>query len=211
MRLTPRTRPLAALICALPCALLWLMAAGALGAWREPLRDAAGPDSAGSYAEAAAWAWPVRGTGGAGPPVLRGWDPPASPYGPGHRGVDLAAPPGTEVRAPAPGRIAYAGRVANRGVLTIDHADTGDPPLRTTYEPVRALVEKGDEVAAGEVVARVERPRTGDSVPHCPQSCLHWGLRRGTAYLDPLALLPPRLLDRGPSRLLPLGSALDAA
>jgi hypothetical protein len=35
----------------------------------------------------------------------------------------------------------------------------------------------------------------------CPvDACLHWGLRRGETYLDPLALLrPPRV------RLLPIG------
>jgi murein DD-endopeptidase MepM/ murein hydrolase activator NlpD len=33
-------------------------------------------------------------------------------------------------------------------------------------------------------------------------ACLHWGLRRGETYLDPLSLLrPPRV------RLLPLGGA----
>ncbi|MDQ8707086.1 M23 family metallopeptidase [Streptomyces sp. LHD-70] len=142
-------------------------------------------------------AWPVRA------PVLRGWDPPATPYGPGHRGIDLAAPPGTDVRAAAPGRISYVGRVAGRGVLTIDHPGTGAPPLRTTYEPVHALVDKGDEVAAGDVIGTVER-RASAADAHCPRSCLHWGLRRGTTYLDPLTLLPASLTERGPSRLLPV-------
>jgi hypothetical protein len=54
-------------------------------------------------------------------------------------------------------------------------------------------------VAAGEVVGTVEP--TGS---HCTSTCVHWGLRRGEAYLDPLSLLPPWLLRRGPSRLLPV-------
>ncbi|GAA3766216.1 hypothetical protein GCM10022206_00780 [Streptomyces chiangmaiensis] len=49
----------------------------------------------------------------------------------------------------------------------------------------------------GEVVGVLEPPTA-----HCPGGCLHWGLRRGETYLDPLALLPPRLLRAGPSRLL---------
>ncbi|MFI8074866.1 murein hydrolase activator EnvC family protein [Streptomyces sp. NPDC086033] len=136
--------------------------------------------------------WPV----GARPTVLRGWEPPATAYGRGHRGVDLAAPPGSPVRAVAPGRVSFAGRVAGKGVVSVELTGTD---LRTTYEPVTASVEKGAEVAAGEVVGTVAP--TGS---HCTTACVHWGLRRGEAYLDPLSLLPPWLLRRGPSRLLPV-------
>ncbi|MYW08344.1 M23 family peptidase, partial [Streptomyces sp. SID2563] len=82
---------------------------------------------------------------------------------------------------------------------SVELAGTGDPPLRTTYEPVRPLVAEGDEVTAGQVVAVLEAGQF-----HCAAGCLHWGLRRGEAYLDPLSLLPPSLLRRGPSRLLPV-------
>ncbi|MFJ4516283.1 murein hydrolase activator EnvC family protein [Streptomyces sp. NPDC088816] len=139
-------------------------------------------------------AWPV----GVRPGVLRGWDPPATVYGPGHRGVDLAAPPGAQVRAVAAGRVFFAGPVAGRGVVSIELTGTGEPPLRTTYEPVTASVKQGDEVAAGAVVGTVEA--TGR---HCEGPCLHWGLLRGTTYLNPLLLLPPWLLN-GPTRLLPV-------
>lgn len=136
--------------------------------------------------------WPV----GARPLVLRGWEPPATVYGPGHRGVDLAAPPGSPVRAVAPGRVSFAGRVAGRGVVAVELTGTD---LRTTYEPVSALVRKGDEVRAGETVGTVET-----AASHCATSCVHWGLLRGKTYLDPLSLLPPWLLHRGPPRLLPV-------
>lgn len=139
--------------------------------------------------------WPI----GVRPPVLRGWEPPATAYGRGHRGVDLAAPAGTPVRAVAAGRVSFAGRVAGKGVVSVELAGTGDPPLRTTYEPVRASVKKGDEVDAGDVVGTTEA--TG---AHCGGTCVHWGVRRGEAYVDPLSLLPPWLLHRGPSRLLPV-------
>ncbi|MFG2761326.1 peptidoglycan DD-metalloendopeptidase family protein [Streptomyces wuyuanensis] len=140
--------------------------------------------------------WPV---GPPRPAVVRGWEPPPSPYGRGHRGVDLTAPPGTEVRAAAAGRVSFAGPVAGRGVLSIELAGTGDPPLRTTYEPVRPLVAEGALVGEGEAVAVI-----AEGPAHCPRGCLHWGLRRGTAYLDPLSLLPASALRRGPSRLLPV-------
>lgn len=140
-------------------------------------------------------AWPV----GPRPTLVRGWEPPASPYGPGHRGVDLAATPGTVIRAAAPGRVSFTGMVAGRGVLSITLTGTGQPPLRTTYEPVTAVVAEGDEVAAGQIVAVL-----GPGPFHCTGGCLHWGLLRGETYLDPLSLLPDDLLDRGPARLLPV-------
>ncbi|WP_328690438.1 murein hydrolase activator EnvC family protein [Streptomyces caniferus] len=144
-------------------------------------------------------AWPVGGTAGVGPTVVRGWEPPPSPWAAGHRGVDLAASAGAPVRAAAPGRVAYAGTVAGRGVLTIEVALSGRPPLRTTYEPVQPTVHKGQRVTAGQPVAVLQHGPF-----HCRAPCLHWGLRRGKNYLDPLSLLPRRMLRGGPSRLLPI-------
>ncbi|HEY9369044.1 M23 family metallopeptidase [Streptomyces sp.] len=139
----------------------------------------------------AAFIWPL---GPPRPEVVRPWAPPPSPYAPGHRGVDLAAPPGAPVRASAAGSVTFAGEVAGRGTLTITLPSTGDPPLRTTYTPVDPTVERGTKVAAGEVVARVSA-----APAHCPESCLHWGLLRGDVYLNPLPLI-----HRPPSRLLPV-------
>ncbi|MEU8431658.1 M23 family metallopeptidase [Streptomyces sp. NPDC029216] len=124
--------------------------------------------------------------------VARWWDPPPTPYAAGHRGVDLSAPAGAEVRAVGPGRVHFAGPVAGRGVLSL----TLPGGLRTTYEPVRPLVAEGEAVTAGQVVAVLTEGS------HCPGPCLHWGLLAGEdAYLNPLALLPrptPRLLPSTP-------------
>ncbi|WP_329414087.1 M23 family metallopeptidase [Streptomyces sp. NBC_00704] len=144
---------------------------------------------------AVARVWPV----GSRPRVVRGWEPPTTPYARGHRGVDLAAAPGTPVRAVAAGRVSFAGRVAGRGVVAVELADTGEPPLRTTYEPVAASVHAGDRVVAGQVVGTVEPAGS-----HCAGGCLHWGLLRGETYLDPLSLLPPWLRRSLPARLLPV-------
>ncbi|MGA4839325.1 murein hydrolase activator EnvC family protein [Streptomyces sp. G45] len=150
-------------------------------------------------------AWPVGPVGpvGSRPVVLRGWEPPASAYGPGHRGVDLAAAPGAPVRAAAGGRVSFAGRVAGRGVVSVELPGTGSPPLRTTYEPLRPAVEKGTRVRAGDPLGTLDPTARR----HCPAPCLHWGLRRADTYLNPLALLPPWLLNGGPSRLLPVRAA----
>ncbi|WP_405464820.1 M23 family metallopeptidase [Streptomyces anulatus] len=155
----------------------------------------------GGGADSGARSWPLTGR----PSVLRGWEPPTGPYGPGHRGVDLTAGPGARVLAATDGRVSFAGRVAGRGVVAIEVADSGSPPLRTTYEPVRALVEEGASIRAGQPVGVLE-----EGPFHCAEGCLHWGLRRGDAYLDPLSLLPPSLLRRGPSRLLPVFGVPEA-
>ncbi|MFF3764850.1 peptidoglycan DD-metalloendopeptidase family protein [Streptomyces sp. NPDC001922] len=157
------------------------------------------PDGPGAGEPSIGRAWPVGGPdAGARPEVVRGWAPPPSPYSAGHRGVDLAARPGGTVRAAAAGRVSFAGSVAGRPVLVIELDGTGSPPLRITYEPVRPTVRKGDRVTAGQPVG------TLDGRSHCPAGCLHWGLRRGDRYLDPLSLLPAWMLRGGPSRLLPV-------
>ncbi|MFD7663356.1 murein hydrolase activator EnvC family protein [Streptomyces sp. NPDC059788] len=144
-------------------------------------------------------AWPVAGPTGARPTIARGWEPPPAPWAPGHRGVDLAASPGATVGAAAPGRVLFAGMVAGRGVLSIEVAESGRPPLRTTYEPVDPTVRKGDHVTAGQPVATLASGPFHGSSP-----CLHWGLLRDRIYLDPLSLLPASILHPGPSRLLPV-------
>jgi murein DD-endopeptidase MepM/ murein hydrolase activator NlpD len=133
-----------------------------------------------------AFGWPV-----APPDVVRRFDPPPRPWLSGHRGVDLAAAPGAEVRAAGAGTVVFAGTVAGRGVVSVQHPGG----LRTTYEPVTATVHTGETVAAGQVLGTLDAGHPG-----CPAAaCLHWGLRRGEQYLDPLALL-----GLGRVRLLPL-------
>lgn len=121
------------------------------------------------------------------PRVVRAFSPPASPWGPGHRGVDLAARPGQPVYAAGPGRVSYADHLAGRGVVAIDHG-----ALRTTYLPVRPGVRVGRRVATGTRIGVLE-----DGLRHCPSACLHWGLLRGSLYLDPLNLVQRQV------RLLP--------
>ncbi len=124
------------------------------------------------------------------PEVVRPFDPPASTYAAGHRGADLRGRVGQGVRAALAGEVVFAARLAGRGVVVVSHGAT-----RTTYEPVRASVHRGDHVDAGEVLGSLEW-----SGSHClPVACLHWGLRRGETYLDPLLLVgagpqPVRLL-----------------
>ena len=146
-----------------------------------PLARAAPP------APAAHGVWPLP----APHPVVHGFSPPSSLWGPGHRGVDLGGHVGETVRAALGGRVTFAAVLAGRGVVVVDHGAT-----RTTYEPVAATVSVGDVVAAGAPIGALTR-----ALSHCfPRACLHWGLLRGDTYLDPLTLV-----GGGPVRLLPLG------
>jgi hypothetical protein len=132
----------------------------------------------------APWQWPLWPAR-----VIRPFDPPEHPWSAGHRGVDLATSFRAPVYAAGPGRVGFARDLAGRGVVTVIHGT-----LRTTYMPVRPSVREGQTVRAGARIGVVE-----DVLGHCGRlPCLHWGLRRGTEYLDPLSLL-----GRGPVRLLP--------
>ncbi|WP_162246469.1 M23 family metallopeptidase [Aeromicrobium sp. Root495] len=120
------------------------------------------------------WEWPlgdrrVSGT----------FDAPETPYGAGHRGIDLPGAVGDTVRSVAPGRVTFAGRVGGVPVVTVTHGAE-----RSTYQPVRASVEVGDAVGAGQPLGRLlGRPS------HCVTACLHLGRLRDTTYLDPQDVL----------------------
>ncbi len=151
------------------------------GSWSV---DATAADS--PLAPLGAYNWPLPGF----PTVVRDFDPPPHPFGRGHRGVDLAAVAGGPVLAAGGGTVVFAGPLAGRGVVSIDHPGG----LRTTYEPVLASVTAGELVGRGQQIGTLEPGHPGCA----SAACLHWGLRRGKDYLDPLQLLAP-----GPLRLMP--------
>ena len=131
--------------------------------------------------------WPLPGV----PNVVRPFDQPEHPYGPGHRGVDLGGGNGQQVLAAGAGIVAFAGLVAGTPVISVDHPNG----LRTTYEPAVAVVVAGQPIARGQQIGVL----LAGHHPDCqPAACLHWGVRRGQEYLDPLWLLAP-----GRVRLLP--------
>lgn len=132
---------------------------------------AAGPASPGE----GAWSWPVSPPFG----IVRPYAAPAHAYGPGHRGIDIAVRGATSVRAPDDGVVAFAGRVVDRGVVTIDHGDG----VVSTLEPVEASVAAGARVARGEIVGELG---VGG---HTESGALHLGARLNGEYLNPLVLL----------------------
>ncbi len=133
------------------------------------------------------WTWPLEPD----PEVVAPFRAPPTPWSAGHRGVDLAAAVGQPVLSAGRGRVTVAEVVAGRGVVVVLHPNG----LRTSYEPVDDRLPVGTAVAAGARLGVVS------GVPgHCaPATCLHWGVRRGDVYLDPL-----QLVGAGPPVLLPL-------
>jgi murein DD-endopeptidase MepM/ murein hydrolase activator NlpD len=123
------------------------------------------------------WTWPVAG------PVIRGYDPPGSPYGAGHRGIDIAATVGTPVVASAAGIASFAGPVGGQLFVSVDSGNG----VVASYSFLSAIrVHKGDVVAAGTVVGLSGSGHVGETPAH-----LHFGVRVDGAYADPMSFLAP--------------------
>jgi hypothetical protein len=124
----------------------------------------------------AAWRPPVPGE------VVRAFDLGADPFEAGrHRGVDLAAAPGSLVRAPCAGPVAFAGQAGTSGrVVTLRCG-----AWHVTDLPLASIaVREGATVGRGEPLGTV--------APSRDHPGLHLGARRaGTrfGYADPLRFL----------------------
>lgn len=133
-------------------------------------------DSRVEAGDAAPWVWPTGGRA-----VARGWEQPTDEYAAGHRGIDVATALGTTAVAVADGTVSFAGPVAGRGVVTIDHGSG----LVSTLDSVDPAVTAGTTVEQGDPVGTV-------AVGHCPATapCVHLGARVDGRYVDPLPYLP---------------------
>lgn len=147
------------------CTLLLVALAPDTAAASGPTRSTA---SAG-----AAWSWPT----GTPVPVVRAFDPPEQRWQAGHRGVDLDVDIGSTVLAPADGVVTWAGPLVDRAVVSVQHEG-----VRSTFEPVEALVSRGQHVVRGQVLGTVTEG-------HSP-GALHWGAKVSQdSYVDPLRML----------------------
>ena len=101
-----------------------------------------------------------------------------------HYGVDVAAPTGTPIRAPAGGVVTLAepDMYFEGGLVFLDH---GQGVTTLTMHMSRVDVKAGDRVEQGDVIGAVGG--TGRATgPH-----LHWGMYWRGAWLDPQLLVGP--------------------
>lgn len=101
-----------------------------------------------------------------------------------HYGVDVAAPTGTPIRAPAGGTVTLADMdmYFEGGLVFLDH---GQGVTSLMMHMSRVDVKAGERVAQGDVIGAVGG--TGRATgPH-----LHWGVYWRGAYLDPQLLVGP--------------------
>ncbi len=152
-------------------------------------------------ARSAAWADVAPGADGAA--ARAPWQPPVDgpivgrfrvgrdPFAAGQRrGIDLAAAPGATVRAPCGGRVAFAGRLPERG---------GAVSLRCGATTATVLGLEALGIRAGDVVRRGDR--LGDAGP---TGRLRLGARwtaRRFGYRDPMTLLGRAVGRTGPAPL----------
>lgn len=182
---TPPRTPLIALVLAMALTLAGLFGLTQATASGATLAGASPP----TPAPVERFTWPLAPPH----PVLRPFQPPSTPYGPGHRGVDLGGYVGEPIVAADRGLVLYAGPLADRSLVSIEHPGG----LRTTYEPVTPSVRVGDQVERGQVIGVLLAGHPGCTATP-PMVCLHWGVHRQRVYLDPL-----RLVETGRIRLLP--------
>ncbi|WP_336368513.1 peptidoglycan DD-metalloendopeptidase family protein [Marinobacter sp. C2H3] len=120
------------------------------------------------------WRWPHTGT------ILAKY----STSGKVNKGIDIAGQPGDPVRAAAGGNVVYAGNglLGYGNLIIVNHSEQY---LSAYAHNRKILVQEGEEVKAGQVIAEL-----GSSGANRPM--LHFEIRKNGNPVDPIGYLPPR-------------------
>lgn len=122
-----------------------------------------GPEGQFSWEPETQLVWPVQGA------IVSAYGDAARP---GHRGVDLAAPPGASVAAARLGKVDFVGEIAGYGrTLVLSHGDR----LSTVYAHLGTVrVSEGDAVSRGQTIGTIS-----------PEGYLHYEIRDAAQPVDP--------------------------
>ena len=126
------------------------------------------------------WLWPVVG------PVVTPFSAPTHPYAAAHRGIDIAADPGSPIRAAHRGVVSHVGRVGGVPTITVR-----DGRMQVTYQPVDSALRVGATLEAGDLLGAL-----GRWSGHC--TCLHLGVRVSGHYRDPLPFFRAPIVVKSP-------------
>lgn len=140
---------------------------------RAPVRSAPLADQT-QVVSGIEWRWPHVGT------VLAGF----STSGKVNKGLDIAGNSGDPVRAAASGNVVYAGNglLGYGNLIIVNH---NEHFLSAYAHNRKILVQEGDNVKAGQVIA--ELGHSG-----ADRNKLHFEIRRNGNPVDPIPYLPPR-------------------
>ncbi|MGH1490931.1 MAG: murein hydrolase activator EnvC family protein [Acidimicrobiales bacterium] len=106
-------------------------------------------------------------------PIVDGFRPPSTPYGPGNLGLEYQTAAGDPVSAATSGMVSFAGQVGGPLYLVVQH----ESGLRVTYSFLQRI-----DVAVGEVLTQgqpVAEANTG----------FHLTVRDGPTYIDPMPFM----------------------
>lgn len=137
---------------------------------------ATSPEPSPQRATSAGWRWPLIG------PITQRFGQSLTQYGV-HQGIDIDGTTGDPVRAARSGTVTVAGHYDSCGGLEV-HIDHGDGLVSWYRHLSQIEVAVGQEIVVGTLIGAVGN--TGCSLG----SHLHFAIRRGSTFVDPLAHLP---------------------
>jgi lipoprotein NlpD len=128
--------------------------------------------SVSSYPDVVRWSWPLRGK------IVSGFNDQNGEA----KGIDIAGHAGEDVHAAAAGKVVYSGNglISFGNLVIIKHNDS----FLSAYAHNRnILVSEGQIVSQGQVIAKIGKTETSNSV-------LHFEIRKHGKPVNPLRYLP---------------------